>query len=308
MPVEMAPRVETRMVRCCLCGSDHFKVLYHDELGDQLPTLGYSFSTQTRKTYQIVRCRNCGLVFTNPMPRLATAYAGTIDPHVFESRYQRRTAARHQIRKILRHRRAGRLLDVGCSTGSFLDVAAKYFEVEGIELSRWAREQAQRHHKVLDVSLAELPPTPAYDVVTLWDVIEHLEDPAAELDAIAERMRTGGIIAIYTGDLDAWLPRLLGKQWWWFQGMHLHYFSRKTLTMLLQKAGFEVLEVSINTRYFQLFSLANSMQRYAVCKYLGPILKLPLLRSLLVPLWLSGEMLVLARKQAAAPSPRRLLS
>lgn len=291
--------VPKRPVRCCICASDAYDVLYADELGDRAAKVDYAFSRETRKTYQIVKCRGCGLVYTNPMPNLDGQYADTVDSHILESRDQRHHAAEREIARIRRHKSGGRLLDIGCSTGFFLDVAARHFEVEGIEPSRWAREQAAQRHTVHGAAVADM--SERFDVVTLWDVIEHFQDPAAEVAAIRRLLRRDGLLVIHTGDIDAWLPRLLRKSWWWFQGMHLHFFSRATLTRLLNEAGFDVIEVGINTRYFRLFSLSNSLMRYPVGKLLAPFLNLPGLRNLMVPVHLSGEMLLMAGKRLATP-------
>ncbi len=79
--------------------------------------------------------------------------------------------------------------------------------------------------------------------------------------------------------------------------MHLHFFSRSTLTRMLEETGFSIIKVGINTRYFRLFSLSNSLNRYRIGAWLAPLLNLPLLRNLMVPVHLSGEMLVFAEKR-----------
>ncbi len=286
-----------RLVPCGLCGSTQFEVLYADELGEQPAKVDYDFSPETRKTYQIVKCRSCALVYTNPMPNLDEAYGDTVDHHILETRQQRHYAAARELKRLRRFKPGGRLLDVGCSTGYFLDVAAQHFETEGLELSRWARDEAAKRHTVHEVPLQQMEVAERYDVVTLWDVIEHFQDPAAELRAIAGAMKSDGLLVIHTGDIDAWLPRLMGKEWWWFQGMHLHFFSRTTLTRMLEASGFSVVDVGTNTRYFRLFSLSNSLNRYAIGALLAPLLNLPLLRNLMVPVHLNGEMLMFAKKR-----------
>lgn len=290
--------IEKRWVSCNQCGGSRFKALYADELGDEHPTVDYDFRPDTRKTFAIVRCSDCGLVFTNPMPDLRGAYADVVDPVYLASERQRRETARFVLRSIRRHVPDGmRLLDVGCNTGLFLDEAAKFYEVEGVELSRWAARRASLRHKVHTSPISELDLSGQFDVVTLFGVIEHLDDPMRELRAIAGVLKPGGLFVVYTGDVDAWLPRILGKRWWWYQGMHLYYFSSRTLGMLLERAGFEVLSHANHMVYFQLFSLANSLSRYTIGRLFAPILKSQLLKDKMVGLRLSGELLVFARKR-----------
>lgn len=168
--------------------------------------------------------------------------------------------------------------------------------VAGIETSRWAHNLAVKRHKVYNKPLSELNLQKKYDIVTLFGIIEHLEDPAKELNLIYNILKPGGLIVIYTGDVDAWLPWLLGKKWWWFQGMHTFYFSRKTLQSLLERHNFKVVATKNNTVFFQLFSLGVSLQRYQIGRVIKPIFNIPLIRNLIIPLEISGEMVMFALK------------
>jgi SAM-dependent methyltransferase len=291
--------IEKTWVPCNLCGGNQFKLLFKDELGEDLPKVDYDFRPETRKTFAIVRCLGCGLVFTNPMPDLHDAYQNVIDPIYLASEKQRRETARNVLRRIRHHApKGGRLLDVGCNTGIFLDEAAKSFEVEGVELSQWAAAEALKRHTVHMVPISELEVPTLFDVVTLFGVIEHFDNPMQELQAIARVLKPGGLFVVYTGDVEAWLPRILGKRWWWFQGMHLFYFSYRTLCMMLKRAGFDVVESANYVVYFQLFSLGKSLKRYALGRLFEPILNLPLLRNRIIGLKLSGEMLTFSRRRS----------
>lgn len=290
--------IEKKKIRCNLCDADSFRLIYDDELGETLPSVDYDFSPNTRKTFAIVRCENCRLMFTNPMPELQGAYEDVVDPVYLASEKQRRKTAQTALSAIRSYAPAGgRLLDVGCNTGLFLDEAAQFFEVEGVELSRWAAAKAAQNHKVHTIPISKLDFHGTFDVITLFGVIEHFTDPAQELQAIASALKPGGLFVVYTGDVQAWLPRLLGKKWWWFQGMHLFYFSLQTLSLLLKRTGFDIIGHTNYTVYFQLFSLAKSLNRYAIGRILSPILNHAKVRDRLVGLKLSGEMLVFARRK-----------
>ena len=93
------------------------------------------------------------------------------------------------------------------------------------------------------------------------------------------------------------IVRIRFGKWWWFQGMHLAYFSRRTLGQLLESVGFEVIQHQNYCAYFQLFSLAKSMSRYKLGRLLSPIFHLPFLRNIMVPVKLSGEMVLYAVKK-----------
>lgn len=289
--------VKRRDVPCNLCGSAEFNVRYPDELGDALPPFNHDFSPATHKTFQIVQCRSCGLVFTNPMPHLEPFYADTVDPVYLLSERQRRATARHAVAKIATLEPRGRLLDVGCGTGVFLDTASERYDVEGVELSGWAADIASQRRTVHRRPLSELAFQERFDVVTLWTVIEHLEDPRAELKAVHAALAPGGLVVIYTGDVGAWLARLLGKKWWEYKGMHLFYFSRRTLTRMLGDVGFDVVRCENHRVYFQLFSLAKSLGAYRIGRLVRPLLSLPRIRDIMIPLTLSSQMVLYARKR-----------
>lgn len=293
-------RVVKKLIPCNLCGGEHHTELYPDELGDAAAPTDYGFSQETRKTYRIVRCDDCGLIFTNPMPSLITSYEEEIDDVYLSTEAQRSITAQRALKKILTYKTSGRLLDVGCSTGIFLDQAAKHFTVEGLELSKWAVARAAQRHRVHRVTLDDFKPAELYDVVTLYGVIEHFEDPKSQLVHIGKLLKPGGLAVIYTGDADAWLPRLLKKKWWWYQGMHLYYFSHTTLRRMLADSGMAEVGYDLQTVDFELRSLATSLNRYSLGRLTSPILNLPGIRNIRVPLRLSGEMVLYAVKKPAA--------
>lgn len=284
-------------VTCNICGSAEYTSLYKDELGDAIPKMDYNFSVDTQKTCQIVKCDSCGFVYVNPMPDLSGYYKNTVDEIYLNSKKQRLRTAEISVQEILRFKESGNLLEIGCSTGHFLDVASKHFKVEGIELSEWAYKEALKRHKVYNMPLSELNLQKKFDVITLFEVIEHVTDPSKELDLIFDLLKPGGLLVISTPDIDGWLPRLMGKKWWQFMGMHLCYFSKATCKLLLEKKGFKILKITNYTHVFQLFSIGISMSRYSIGKIVKPILSLPFIRDLMIPLKLSGEMLIFALRK-----------
>ena len=284
-------------VNCNICGSAKYTILYKDDIGDATPELDYNFNTNTNKTYQIVKCVSCGLVYVNPMPNLCNLYETVNDKVYLKSKRQRLRTAEKCVQKILEFKKGGDLIDIGCSTGDFLDVASKHFSVQGIELSEWAYKEAAKRHKVYNMPLSGLNLHEQFDIVTLFGVIEHFTNPSKELDLIYNSLKPGGLLVIYTMDIGGWLPRLMGKKWWHIMAMHLFYFSRATCTSLLEKSGFKILKVERHTVYMQIFSIGLSLQRYKIGKIVKPILNLPFIRDIMVPFKLSGDMLVFCVKK-----------
>ncbi|MEX2527300.1 MAG: class I SAM-dependent methyltransferase [Gemmatimonadota bacterium] len=234
--------------KCEVCGSTRSEPVYQVE--------GFS----------IVRCSQCRLVYVlNPPAPDATGdlyddayWEGTDVPGYggYEAREaSKRLHARSLLALVETHApRVGRLLEVGCAYGYFLDEARRLgWEVQGLEPSppaaRFARDRMGL--PVTEERLEDFArgwgddpagkPSVGYDAVVLWDVIEHLPEPRTTLQAARELLRPGGILALSTGDVDSFASRIHGKDWslitppW-----HLFYFSRRTLSTLLEGVGFQV--------------------------------------------------------------------
>jgi SAM-dependent methyltransferase len=139
----------------------------------------------------------------------------------------------------------------------------------GVEPSRWATSVGTaRGLPIVNGTIENLPDTvPLFDAVTIWDVIEHLPDPLGDLRRIRPLIRPGGVIAISTMDVEAPVARLLGRHWPWYMQMHLYYFSRKTLSRLVEQAGYEVIEIRRHRRIVRLAYLLSRIERRAAWLY-----------------------------------------
>jgi SAM-dependent methyltransferase len=138
----------------------------------------------------------------------------------------------------------GRLLDVGCAAGFFLEAAKEHYEVTGVELSRFASAYAREilGLRVFTGDVTEgMLEGEQFDVVTVWNTVEHMSDPLAALEAIARVMRPGALLTLSTGDVTGPLARMDLRSWnLMTPPHHLFFFSPKTIDLLLAKTGFQV--------------------------------------------------------------------
>ncbi|HJO39554.1 MAG TPA: class I SAM-dependent methyltransferase [Vicinamibacterales bacterium] len=272
--------------------------------------------------YAILRCRACGLVFASPHP--SRAELGRIYSESFfqvgekfagQSRSPGTLNAERRARWLREQRgvTAGRWLDIGCATGDFMMAARPYvMQVSGIEMSSYAADQARARGPldvttgdVLDVSLGAEP----FDVVTMWDVVEHVTDPLATLRRASDALRDGGVLALSTGDIESVAARVMGRFWHlMIPPRHLYFFSPSTIASLLDRAGFDAVSVSKPGKRVPL-DFAVWKAATLITPKAGPVaLRLSAAAHLgrLAPFVNLGDiMTVLARKRSsAATSPR----
>jgi SAM-dependent methyltransferase len=207
--------------------------------------------------------------------------------------------ARKVIQRLLRFLSQGRLLDVGCATGDFLAVAQKHYSVEGVELSKWSADIARSRGFVIhNCELGNLRTRKPYDIVTLWGVIEHFEDPAVEVENIAQLLRRDGIVCLWTGDFESSLSRILGRRWWWVQGQHINLFSKRSLCRLFENNNFDTIEIGLYPHVMTMQSMSRSLGRYRrMSRMTKPILNRKLLSPMEITLRLPGEMFAIFRKR-----------
>jgi SAM-dependent methyltransferase len=295
----MNPTAPVR-VPCPVCGSKDQVTLYKDTLGTDLPPFDYAFSPEHMRTYRVVRCNNCSHAFCAlPGENLWKNYKSVVDAEYLSREEAHRLTAKNVIAVIRRYIPNGRLLDVGCATGDFLTVAREYYEAEGLELSEWSSDIAKdRGFTVHACTISELSTEVKYDIVTLWGVIEHFESPALEIEKISRIVRPGGFVFLWTGDIDSWLARLLGKSWWYIQGQHVQFFSRRSLDRLFSDAGFKPAGMEKYPLTTNLGTLSKSLFRYRILKTLSRfLLENRFVRNNVIVLRLPGEMLAVYQKE-----------
>lgn len=200
--------------------------------------------------FKIVACRRDGLLFVSPRPiELGPYYDDRYYSNGFPNQYQdygafaRRELVPRWEGRLVRMAETlgapGRLLDVGCATGVFLELAkTRGWRGSGIELSAWAAGQARAlGFEVLQGSLpnAKLE-SGAFDAVTLWDCVEHLQQPALVLREVWRLLKPGGMLILSTGAVEHRDPRRISK--WYNPPWHLYYFSEATMRALLAESGF----------------------------------------------------------------------
>ena len=238
----------TEHVCCNLCGSDSVTVLYSN--------VGRISTPAT----QVVQCGRCGLVYLNPrLKYLADNFTlteeylrefylplyrslGVLTDTFALNREPLKRYYQASLEQMQPYRATGRVLDVGCAIGLFLAAAEDAgWQCYGVEpsqpLGSYGRDKFGL--TIADGELATAGfPDGYFDVVTLWDVTEHLLDPVTTYQAIHRVLRPGGLLLLRMPNWQSLAREYLGPDWEMFVTDHFYYFTPKTLRSLLQQVGF----------------------------------------------------------------------
>ncbi len=225
--------------------------------------------------YPVLRCPVCGLGRTVLPPGfdVASIYDETYfqggQPDGYADYQGSRAELAEEFRQVVRLLEQtglskGRLLEMGCAYGYFLDEAAGRFDVRGVELADHARLSCQARGLQVAASIEDdaVRAAAPYDAVVMLDVIEHLPEPAQTLRAVAQLIRPGGRLVLTTGDFGSLGARALGRRWRLMTPpQHLWFFTVQALSRCLQRAGFKVQAVSHPSKRVPLSLIAFQLGR-----------------------------------------------
>lgn len=232
-----------RRSRCHLCGGGRFR---QREIAQD--------------SVRVIECINCSLVFVDPQPG-PKSLPDHYDEHYYrswltEQRSKRVKMWERRIQHLEKFKTTGRLLDVGCGEGLFLEIAKRRgWQTTGTEISGFAAEHAAKEAEC-EVFQGELPDARfadgAFDLVTLWHVLEHVRDPLAYLTEARRILAEDGVLVVAVPNLNNVLMKAAYR---FFKGkplrlyepdekeLHLFHFSDRTLTRSLNGAGFRVVRI-----------------------------------------------------------------
>lgn len=157
-----------------------------------------------------------------------------------------------------RYRKGSRLWEIGSAYGYFLKQAGTHFNAEGCDISadavRYAREVLGVQAICMD--FLSRPRGKPFDVVCMWDTVEHLQDPRRYIRKVADELRSGGTLALSTGDIGSRHAQRRGAKWRLIHPpSHLHYFTAQSMRALMTSVGF----VDIRIRHLPFWRTADSV-------------------------------------------------
>lgn len=250
---------------CPICGSSKLK---SQEIRTQEAGQG--------EIRMLFACQECSVLFDSEYARdcsavYASDYAAWgVEKQKTEVAQSKKKAFEKQLKSLTKYLkpRGLRLLDVGTANGYLLEVAAeKGFEVYGTEISSSSLAIAKlKFPDRIFAGTLEKQNFEAdfFDVVTLTDVFEHLNDPQKTMTEIRRVLKPGGWLFVISPNSDSWTRKILGKNWMQYKHEHLFYFNRKSLQKILEQNNFKLKEFGNNHKYFSLAYYAAYFQKYSL--------------------------------------------
>jgi 2-polyprenyl-3-methyl-5-hydroxy-6-metoxy-1,4-benzoquinol methylase len=209
------------------------------------------------KMYQLVRCSACELVWLQDPPSPAE-----MGEH-YGPDYDRSVAAagadpRHWTERrdaLLKYKTSGSLLDLGCSSGGFLEsIKGSAWTLNGIEMSNEVAEVARARSgaKVFVGDILDAPYAPAsFDVITCFHVFEHLYQPGEVLKKVSMWLKPGGVFFTFMPNIDSAGARIFGTYWYALElPRHLYHFSPASLRNLAKSVGLSEVSLTANREVF----------------------------------------------------------
>jgi len=226
------------LVACAICGASETSLIFPAPRGPA-------------SEHPLVRCEKCALVFQKYVrskqeldAAQAAAYARPTQRFYRTVEAAVRAFRMARVRLCERHMSGrGRVLDVGCGRGVFLKLMRERgHDVRGTELSE---ATAANTYSDVPVDLGELRPgrypPESFDLVSIWHVLEHDQQPGAALRAAWEALAPGGLLVLAVPNYDSWQSRLGGESWFHLDlPRHMFQFTPRTITRLLRDTGFEI--------------------------------------------------------------------
>lgn len=250
-------------------------------------------------TGTLQQCRDCTFIQCSDHFNANEHYENMEDEGYEVSRSARKKEMLHILNYARRKTNAlNDILDIGAGSGILVEVAGELgLSAMGVEPSKKLVQIAIQHK--LDIKQGYFPNSEinkAFDLITLIDVIEHVNEPSKLIESLGDYLNEGGTILISTPDVSSILARIMKWNWWHYRIAHLGYFNQKTLDYLLERHGFINVGTSRPRWYFNADYLTNRILKLLTRKHFS--LQLP--KKIIIPVNLHDSILSAYRRR---PNP-----
>ena len=252
----MIKNYQNRKLFCISCGRSEFSSLFN------------------KNNYEFKRCKNCGLVRLYPLPserQLEKYYASKAKGGNYDltKSHERDRPKKKVLDLILKEKKSGNFLDIGCWDGRLLEFASKSgFDVYGLELQKEAARKASekfpnRIHcgvfeKSQDVFLDK-----KFSVIVALGVIEHLRSPETLIKFVQSRLKEDGLFVIQTPNQGSLMRKIMGSYWFaWSAPEHTFYFSINSLSIILEKFNLQIIKKIRDIKFLRIGFVIDQLSTF----------------------------------------------
>lgn len=259
-------------INCPICKSSNFEILRKNlrpNISSKELMKFYSSSSDKKLIDQLSKCVNCNFVFLNPRVKkkiVLDSYRNNPDKEFVKHNKFRLKTFLFNFKRVLKkltinNKKTFSILDIGTGGGTFL-LAAKYmgFEAQGLEPNKWLVKYIKKNLniKVYQGTLETINLKKKFNLITFWDVFEHVLDLNKTLIICRKFLKKNGILLLNIPDHGSFARKLFQNNWPFYLNVHLYYFEKKTLNLILEKHGFKFKKKLI---HFQLLPLKYILKR-----------------------------------------------
>lgn len=243
-------------IKCCVCGNHSPKEF----------TLKYQ-----KEKFSVFTCNNCGFYFIPPYFRKKISYQNYKDEKVTEAVRKGNNwvkIQRHKLRfkLIQKFKPKGLLFDLGAGWGHFMLAGKELgYDVYGIEISEQPYSYCKNdlHLPVDHTDFFEMDENKKFDIVTMWDVLEHIDKADLFVEKCSKVTKLDGILVLQVPQIDSYFAKRHKDNWKMMGLDHVNYFGKKTITQLLEQHGYKVEKIksSFEIKLFIMYTILPFIKR-----------------------------------------------
>jgi 2-polyprenyl-3-methyl-5-hydroxy-6-metoxy-1,4-benzoquinol methylase len=284
-----------RFKSCPCCAKGEFIIYYRNKNPVEIKHWREFFFGKARFISNIYECRSCGFKFLNDLPPAYERFYQLQD--LAEYRHTRSYRSgyfqkiKNQLEKdgLLNLPPSARILDLGCGDGAWLELWKDRAGLYGTEIS----PELQEILAVNDITVVDHNTlgNGQYDLISMFDFLEHVEDPLEQLKVVYSRLKPGGIMLLAVPDLGKLLAKLLRIYYYLYCPMHFSYFCEKSLRCLIERV-FGHREITVRPAPKMYSDLSRALTWLRMPQFLPKHL------SIRIPVGYSASLICLVKKPA----------
>jgi len=300
-------------ILCPICKAKNYKILKKstfnfDKYNFEKEINFFNSSSNHKLSQQLVECLKCELIYVNP--RISSdiinkSYSYNEDIKFIDQNNERIESFKINLNRIINaisfQNKKFSILDVGSGGGAFIQsINSSFIDCDGIEPNEWLVNQAKKYYgnvNLYPTTLSSFIKNKKYELITYWDVFEHLTDINNEMFYINKFLKKDSYLILNIPDYGSIFRKLLRYNWPFFLDVHLYYFNRKTIELFMKKNQFKLIKKLKHVQILKLgFILKKAINFFPLLKIFNPIIRICSLDNLKIK-YNVGQSIYIFKKQ-----------